>query len=356
MKTRINKVAAALKENALDALLVLQPENRYYLSGFTGDTGALLITAGTSFLITDFRYTQQAKEQSPHLEIKKMETTLAEALVELISRLGLHVLGFESDYISYKFYDTLQEKLQQVSLRPVEGIVEQFRLVKNKSELATIERAMGLLDEGFEHICNLIKPGVTEREIALELEMFMRRRGAERIAFPFIVASGPRAALPHGEASAKTINHGDIITIDFGVVVDNYNSDMTRTVSLGSPGALIRQIYDIVLEAQLAGLAAVKAGVAASSVDKAARDIIASHGYGEYFGHSTGHGVGLAVHEGPRLSMRDDTILQEGMVVTIEPGIYLPGTGGVRIEDSVVVEKYGCRRLTKSPKDRLIEL
>jgi Xaa-Pro aminopeptidase/Xaa-Pro dipeptidase len=192
--------------------------------------------------------------------------------------------------------------------------------------------------------------------VALELEMFMRRRGAEKTAFPFIVASGPRAALPHGEASAKTFSHGDVLTLDFGVVVDNYNSDMTRTVSLGPPQAQIKQIYDIVLEAQLAGLAAVKAGVAASAVDKAARDVIASHGYGEFFGHSTGHGVGLAVHEGPRLSVRDDTVLQEGMVVTVEPGIYLPGIGGVRIEDSVVVEKNGCRLLTKSPKDRLIEL
>ncbi|WP_449240726.1 M24 family metallopeptidase [Desulfoscipio gibsoniae] len=356
MQTRVNKLAAALKDNALDALLVLQPENRFYLSGFTGDAGALLITAGQSFLITDFRFMEQAREQSPHLTIIKMETTLATALADMAGRLNLSALGFEADYISYKFYDTLHEKLDQVTLRPVDGIVEQFRLIKDKDELAAIQKAMTLLDEGFKHICNFIKPGISEREVALELEMFMRRRGAEKTAFPFIVASGPRAALPHGEASEKNINPGDVITLDFGVVTDGYNSDMTRTVSLGAPNAQIKQIYGIVLEAQLAGLAAVKAGVAASAVDKAARDVITSHGYGEYFGHSTGHGVGLAVHEGPRISSRDDTILREGMVITVEPGIYLPGTGGVRIEDSLVVEKDGCRLLTKSPKDYLIEL
>ncbi|AGL02033.1 M24 family metallopeptidase [Desulfoscipio gibsoniae] len=356
MQTRVNKVAGFLKDYAMDALLVMQPENRFYLSGFTGDAGALLVTAGQSYIITDFRFIEQAREQSPHLELIKMETTLADALVDMAGRLNLHVLGFEADYISYKFYDTLHKKLGEVSLRPVEGIIEQLRLIKDKNELETIQRSMALLDEGFKYICSFIKPGISEREVALELEMFMRYRGAEKTAFPFIVASGPRAALPHGVASAKTINTGDVVTLDFGVVVDNYNSDMTRTISLGSPSNQIKQIYNIVLEAQLAGLVAVRAGVAASAVDKAAREVIASYGYGEYFGHSTGHGVGLAVHEGPRLSLRDDTVLQEGMVVTIEPGIYLPGTGGVRIEDSVIVEKEGCRLLTKSPKDRLIEL
>ncbi len=356
MQTRVNKIAAALQDKAVDALLVLQSENRFYLSGFTGDAGALLITAGQSYIITDFRFIEQAREQSPHLEIIKIEATLEDALADLAGRLNLHVLGFEADYISYKFYDTLHDKLGEVTLRPVEGMVEQFRLIKDKDELVAIAKAMSLLDEGFIHICRFIKPGVSEREVALELEMFMRLRGAEKTAFPFIVASGARAALPHGEASTKAIGLGEAITLDFGVVVDNYHSDMTRTVSLGSPNAQIREIYSIVLEAQLNALAAVKAGVPACVVDKAAREVIASHGYGENFGHGTGHGVGLAVHEGPGLSSRDTTVLQEGMVVTVEPGIYLPGVGGVRIEDSVVVEQNGCRLLTSSPKDRLIEL
>ncbi|KAF1086548.1 putative peptidase [Sporotomaculum syntrophicum] len=359
MQTRVNKVVAALRDKAVDGLIVVQPENRFYLSGFTGDAGALLITSGQSFIITDFRFIEQAREQSPHLEIVKIETTLADALVDLAGRLKLPVLGFEGDYITYQFYATLQNKLDKpgaMSLRSVEGVVELFRRVKEPDELAAIQKAMSLLDEGFQHICGYIKPGVSERAVALELETFMRLRGAEKTAFPFIVASGYRAALPHGEASAKSISPGEVITLDFGVMVEHYNSDMTRTVSLGVPTVQMREIYSIVLEAQLAGLAAVRAGVPASAVDKAAREIITAHGYGEYFGHGTGHGVGLAVHEGPSLSARDDTVLQAGMVVTVEPGIYLPGRGGVRIEDSVLVEQNGCRLLTGSPKDRLIEL
>jgi len=356
MQTRVNKVAAALKFQAMDALLVTQPENLFYLSGFTGDAGALLITAGKSYIITDFRFIEQTREQCPHLEIFKIETTLVEALADLVGRLNLPSLYFETDYLSYKFYETLHEKLGEVVLHPLEGIVEQFRLVKDQDELAAIQQAMSLLDEGYRHICGFIKPGVSEREVALELEIFMRLRGAEKTSFPFIVASGYRAALPHGEASAKAISLGEVVTLDFGVVVDNYCSDMTRTVALGAPNDQIKEIYSIVLDAQLAGLGAVKAGVPASAVDKAAREVIASHGYGDYFGHSTGHGVGLAVHEGPTLNARNAMVLQAGMVVTVEPGIYLPGIGGVRIEDSVVVEQNGYRLLTKSPKDKLIEL
>jgi len=241
-------------------------------------------------------------------------------------------------------------------LRSTEGLAEKRRLLKDAAEMAAIEKAMSLLDEGFEYILSCIKPGAIEQAVAWELEAFLRLKGAAKTAFPYIVASGYRAALPHGEASAKAICHGEIITIDFGVVVDNYCSDMTRTIALGNPGAKLKEIYKIVLEAQESALAAIKTGIPASAVDKVARDIIAAHGYGEYFGHSTGHGVGLAVHEGPTLSPKDDTVLQPGMVVTVEPGIYLPGIGGVRIEDSVAVEENRCRLLTVSPKHELIEL
>jgi len=356
MFKRVWKLAGSLEGSGLDAILVLQPENRLYLSGFTGSSGALLVTGEKAYLITDFRYLEQAKEQSPHLEIVRMQETLPDTLAAMQEKTDLRSLGFEADYINFKLYRTLQEKLAGVELRPVEGIIERFRLVKDSAELAAIQRSMALLDEGFAHICGYIKPGMSESEIGLELEMFLRRRGAQGTAFPFIIASGPRASLPHGVASERTIRPGDVITMDFGVVLDFYNSDMTRTVALGKPPDKIKEIYDIVLEAQMAGLAAVKAGVPACAVDKAARDVIELRGYGDYFGHSTGHGVGLAVHEGPRLSSRDDTVLQEGMVVTVEPGVYLPGVGGVRIEDSVVVERGGCRLLTHSPKDKLIHL
>lgn len=356
MENRISKVVESNAAAGIDAMLVLQPENRYYLSGFTGSTGALLITEKKSFIIVDFRYVEQALKQSPHMDQFKMKDNLADSLVELQERLNFRSLGFELDYISYKLHKTLQERLCGVNLCPVEGLIEKFRQVKDKSELAAIQKAMSLLDEGFNYICEFIKPGISEIELSLELELFMRKRGAEGIAFPFIVASGPRSSLPHGIASERIIQLGDVITIDFGVVVGAYMSDMTRTVALGIPSKKIKEIYSIVLKAQLAGLAAVKAGVPASSVDKATREVIEAHGYGEYFGHSTGHGVGLEVHEQPRLSAKDNTVLRAGMVVTVEPGIYLPGIGGVRIEDSVVVEQNGLRILTKSPKDRLIEL
>jgi len=232
--------------------------------------------------------------------------------------------------------------------------VEKLRRIKDRSEQAAIAKSMAMLDRGFEYICGFIKPGVTEAAISLELEIFMRHQGASGTSFPFIIASGPRASLPHGEATDRVIREGDILTLDFGVIMEHYCSDMTRTVTVGVPPPEMEKIYYIVLEAQRAGLNAVKAGVAASAVDKAARDVIEAHGYGEFFGHGTGHGVGLAVHEAPRLSARDNTVLEAGMVVTVEPGIYLPGQGGVRIEDSVLVEQDGCRLLTNAPKDTLL--
>lgn len=356
MKRRVEKMAALLAEKNIDAMLVMQPENRYYLSGFSGSTGVLLITPGSSYLCTDFRYTEQAEAESPHLQVVKVTETFADTLVEMKERAGFSTLAFESDYINYKLYHTFRDKLPGVELVPLDGAVEKLRRVKDSDELAAIAESMAMLDSGFQYICGIIRPGMSEKEVALELEIFLRRRGAAGKSFPFIVASGARSSLPHGEASDRVIQPGDVVTLDFGVIKNHYCSDMTRTVAVGSPPPDMKQIYGIVLEAQLAGLQAVRAGVPASAVDRAAREVIESHGYGEYFGHGTGHGVGLAVHEAPRLSARDDTVLEKGMVVTVEPGIYLPGRGGVRIEDSVVVERDGCRLLTRSPKESFMEL
>ena len=356
MQTRIDKLTASLPKYGVQALLITQPENRIYLSGYTGDSGALFITPERSYIITDFRYIEQTREQSPHLNLVKIETTLEETLAELINRLKVSTLGFEASHITYKSYQALVARITGTKFIPVEGLVENNRMVKDASELTAIEKAMSLLDEGFAHICSFIKPEMSERSIALELEVFMRQKGAEKVAFPYIVASGSRSSLPHGEASAKTLRSGEVITLDFGVVVDNYHSDMTRTIALGKPSDELKEIYNIVLKAQETGISAVKAGVPANAVDKAAREVIKAYGYGEYFGHSTGHGVGLAIHENPTVSFINDTVLQSGMVITIEPGIYLPGIGGVRIEDSLVVEENGCRLLTFSPKDKFIEL
>jgi len=354
MKTRVAKISGLLAEKGIDAMLVMQPENRYYLSGFTGDTGALLITADDSFICTDFRYIEQAREQSPHLQVARVTATLVEKLAAMREDTGWHTLAFEGDFINYTMYNTLRDKLPGVELVPLDGAVEKLRRIKDRSEQAAIAKSMAMLDRGFEYICGFIKPGVTEAAISLELEIFMRHQGASGTSFPFIIASGPRASLPHGEATDRVIREGDILTLDFGVIMEHYCSDMTRTVTVGVPPPEMEKIYYIVLEAQRAGLNAVKAGVAASAVDKAARDVIEAHGYGEFFGHGTGHGVGLAVHEAPRLAARDNTVLEAGMVVTVEPGIYLPGQGGVRIEDSVLVEQDGCRLLTNAPKDTLL--
>lgn len=356
MINRVQKTAVMLGDYGARALLVLQPENRYYLSGFTGSFGALLVTRDKSWFITDFRYLEQAREQTPHLEIIAMSDNLTDTLKGLVQDLALDTLAFEAHHVNYKLYATLAQKLTGVRLLPVENVIEKQRQCKENGELAAIARSMSLLDEGFDFICGLVQPGISEAELSLELELYLRRRGATATAFPFIIASGPRSALPHGTATGRVLAPGDVLTMDFGVILDHYNSDMTRTVALGRPPGELQKIYQVVLEAQLAGLAAVKAGVKASAVDAAARSVIESGGYGRYFGHSTGHGVGLAVHELPRLSPKDHTVLQEGMVVTVEPGIYIPGLGGVRIEDSVVVEKDGCRVLTSSFKDRLLEL
>ncbi len=354
MKKRVEKLIRLLAEKDIDAMLVLQPENRYYLSGFTGDTGALLITPDNSYICTDFRYIEQAGEQSPHLQIARITGMLTDKLAEMRESIGFNTLAFEAGFVNYNLYSTIRDKLPGVELAPLDETVEKLRRVKEPPELKAVAASMALLDRGFEYICGFIKPGLTETAVALELEIFLRRQGATGISFPFIVASGHRASLPHGEASGKVISEGDILTLDFGVIMDYYCSDMTRTISVGAPKPEMEKIYYIVLEAQKAGLDAVKAGVTASSVDRAARDVIEGYGYGEFFGHGTGHGVGLAVHEAPRLSSRDDTVLEEGMVVTVEPGIYLPGRGGVRIEDSVVVERGGCRLLTNAPKDTLL--
>ncbi len=356
MRHRVEKTIDLMSQKGVEAMLVMQPENRYYLSGFSGSTGALLITEKESYLCTDFRYTEQAESQSPHMEITRVRDTLPDTLAELQKKTGFNVLGYEDGFLNCKLYNKIQDRLPGVKMVPLSGTVERLRRIKDASELDIIEKAMSMLDLGFEYICGVVKPGMSEREIALELEFFLRRHGASGASFPFIVASGPRSSLPHGEASDRIIQKGDMLTIDFGVVYKHYNSDMTRTVAVGKKPPDMEEIYKIVLEAQLAALEAIKPGVPASEVDKAARSVIESKGYGEYFGHGTGHGVGLAVHEEPRLSSKDNTILEEGMVVTVEPGIYLPGRGGVRIEDSVVVESNGCRLLTKSPKSSLMEI
>ncbi len=354
MLDRAERLQEMLAREGMDAFLITRPENRYYLTGFTGTSGAVLLTRAELFLITDFRYDEQARGQSPHCNVVVANETLLETLEGLDARLNIRRLGCEGDFITHQQFISLEEKFRDREIIPVSGFVESLRAVKDSLEIEAITGAVRLSDMTFEHILPLVGEGVSEKDLALEIEFFMRKNGAEGVAFHQIVASGYRSAMPHGTATGKSLKAGDLLILDFGAVLGGYSSDITRTVAVGRKDKKMDEIYGIVLEAQLAGISAVRQGVRAWEVDRAARDVIENYGYGGNFVHSTGHGLGLQIHENPRLSSRDGTELKKGMVITIEPGIYLPGWGGVRIEDTVVVEESGCRVLTASPKDSLI--
>lgn len=355
-KRRIEGLRRLIIGAGLDALYITNPENRFYLSGFSGTAGALLLCRDQSYLLTDFRYIDQVSHESPGFTIIEVKGTYADALFEIVKEKGLLRLGCEGDHLTYNQFVALADKLKGVELRPSSGQVEGLRLCKDDSEVRLIKEAVRIASQAFLQELPGIKPGVTEQQVALRLEYTMRQMGAGGAAFKIIVASGARSAMPHGVASTKVIREGDIVTLDFGAVFCGYHSDITRTVVVGWSRQKLEDIYQIVLEAQMKAIAVLKAGVRAADVDRAARGVIESRGYGPFFGHSTGHGLGLNVHENPSLSVKNDAILQAGMVVTVEPGIYLPGWGGVRIEDTVLVEERGCKVLSELPKMQLTVL
>lgn len=354
MEKRINKLREKLKEKNIEAFLVTKKENVRYLSQFTGTAGKLLITENDSVFITDFRYLDQAEEQTDGCVIEEISSNFIEGFAELLKRKKIRNLSFESQDINFKMYQQLKEKLDLDSLNPVEAVVEKLRMIKDQSEIEKINKAVKIADQGFEFLLEFIEPGKSEREVALELEFFMKRQGGEKNAFDFIVASGKRGALPHGVASNKKIEKGDLVTIDFGTVYQGYHSDITRTIAVGEPGAELKEIYNIVLEAQQKVIADIKAGMSCVEVDKIARDMIAAAGYKENFGHGLGHGLGLEIHEGPRVSYSSEDSLKAGMVVTDEPGIYVSGLGGVRIEDDLIITESGCEVLNSAPKELII--
>ena len=350
---RLTRARSLLAEWGLDALLVHQAANLTYLSGFTGSAGIALITTLEALLLVDFRYTEQAASEAPEFEVIKADRQFIETLTEVVRGRGLRRVGFESESVTVKQHHDYADRLAPAELVPVEG-VDRLRWIKDADELARVEQAVAIADAAFANVRPLLRPGAVERDVAVELEFFMRRHGAEKAAFETIVASGPRSALPHGRASDRVLQPGEFVTLDFGAVYRSYVSDCARTVVLGSASAKHRQVYATVLAAQEAALAGVRPGMTGKAADGIARAIIAEAGYGEAFGHSLGHGVGLVVHEGPTLSPREEAVLAPGMVVTIEPGIYLPGWGGVRIEDLAVITDEGCRSLTRAPKDLLV--
>ncbi|WP_408954663.1 M24 family metallopeptidase [Natroniella sp. ANB-PHB2] len=354
MQIRIEKLRVKLKKEKIDALLVNDPANRRYLSGFTGTAGSLLITQQDAMLVTDFRYTEQAEVEAADYEIIEFNDSKLEMLSQLINEQQIEILGFEAEHETYDQYLKYQDKLD-LELKATKGLVKEIRKVKDQTEVTKIKEAVQITEEAFFEIQQSLQPGVIERDIAAELEFLLRKKGASGKSFDFIVASGKRSALPHGVASEKEIEVGDLVTIDFGCLYKGYCSDMTRTVVVGDgPTKKQKEVYYTVLEAQQESLKGIKAGVKASDVDQVARDIITKASYGDYFGHGLGHSVGLEIHEGPRLSPKDDTVLEPGMVLTVEPGIYLPDWGGVRIEDIVVVTEDGCQVLNKFNKELIV--
>ncbi len=352
---RIARLRESLKAHDIDALLVIRPENRRYMTGFTGSSGFVLISEDHAVLLTDFRYVEQATSQAPDFRIVKHGVKMVDTLREVLAEMGARALGFEKDVVTYKQHETFASELEGVKLVPLEGLVEKLRMVKDEAEIEKIQRAEALGDAAFSHIIKVMRPGMTEIEVALEMEWFMRRNCAERLGFDIIVASGPNGAMPHAVATDRRLVPGELVVLDFGAVVDGYRGDTTRTVALGRAPDDGRRIYDIVLRAQQAALDGITAGMKGDEAHAIAQRIIDEAGYGEHFGHGLGHGVGLAVHEEPRLAPSSSAELAPGMVVSVEPGIYLPGKLGVRIEDLVVVDEKGVRNLTRSPR-QLIEV
>ncbi|WP_298439339.1 Xaa-Pro peptidase family protein [Geobacter sp.] len=350
LKDRFVKARGFAEKHEVDAIVFFSMSNVRYLSGFTGSDGAIVLGMDGAWFLTDSRYTTQASLEVVGIETIEYRTKL-DGIASLVSERGFRRLGFEAEQTTVATLNALAEKLPAVELVAVGEELSLLRLVKNSRELEVLGEAARIASETLLASLASLGPGITERDYALELEFAMRRAGADDKSFDFIVASGERGALPHGRASDKVIERGELVTIDFGAVYGGYHSDETVTVAVGEADPRQREIYGIVKDAHDRALAAVRPGVAFRELDCLARDYIAEKGYGPYFGHGLGHGVGLDVHEKPVVSPRGEGVAEEGMVFTIEPGIYIPGWGGVRIEDTVVVTADGFRLLTRVPKE-----
>jgi Xaa-Pro aminopeptidase len=351
---RIDALRKKLKAQNIDAAIVSKRENYIYMSGFTGTSAVLIITQSKSILVTDFRYVEQAGFEAGSYEIIKYEGSLNKAISSLLKSLNTEKLGFEEDYVSYSTYQEYKTLFPVKELVPLNKAIEELRIVKDESELQKIKKAVEIADNAFNNVLKFIKPGITEAEIAAELEYSMKKQGARGPSFDTIVASGKRAAMPHGVASMKKIELGDVITMDFGAIYNEYCSDMTRTVFLGKPSAELKKIYEIVKEAQQKSLEGAFKGLTGIQIDRIARDIISKNGFGNNFGHGLGHGVGIEIHEEPRFSPSGGMTLENGMVVTVEPGIYVENLGGVRIEDIIVISDNKPVVLTASAKDMIV--
>lgn len=349
-ESRRQAVASQLAARKLDSFLISFSPNLRYLTGFTGSNGNLLLLPGKAILFTDPRYQIQAvQEVTCRVHISK--GPLVPDIVAAIAKLGLRRIGYEPARMTCDWLDSLKGRLPMKStLEPVIGCVEGLRMIKSEAEIAFIERSVNTNSRAFETTVPRVRPGMKEQDLAAELEYRMRRLGAEKPSFETIVAGGARSALPHAQPTAAPLAKGQLVVVDMGALQDGYCSDMTRMLFLGTPTPKVKRAYRAVLEAQLAAIDAVRPGVPAARVDSAARSVLKGHGLAEAFVHSTGHGLGLEIHETPRIGKRDKTKLAPGMAITIEPGVYIEGFGGIRIEDTLVVTATGCRVLTPTEK------
>lgn len=349
----INRLDNIRCEKQLDGILVTDPYNIRYISGYQGE-GMLLYTQKEKYILTDSRYTEQVTLESPEFTCIDIGKFGYAKSIKALLRPDLFVMGFENKHISYQTFSNLRKELLSVEFVELDESLNALRIIKTEEEIENLFMAEHIGDRAFTHILKYIKPGVTEKDIALELEYHMKKQGAEGLSFDTIAASGTNSSMPHAIPTDRKLVEGDFLTMDFGCRYQGYCSDMTRTVGVGQVSAKQEMIYDIVLKAQTAALEAIKPGVSCNEIDSVARTIIGDAGYGNYFGHGLGHSVGLFIHEEPRFSPSCSAILQPGMVITVEPGIYLPGQFGVRIEDLVAVTEYGCRNLTKSEKKLIL--
>ena len=355
MQTLIERLRMRIPAYA-DGFLIQTPVNRRYLTGFKSSAGFLLILKEDAVFLTDFRYVEAAEATVQTVRVERY-SKISETFSAYKNKHNLRCLLVEHDQMKIGELERMQAAFQGVKLaydKKLDELISELRVVKTSEDIHKIRAAQELTEQAFHHILPQIRPGVTERELALEIEFYMRRQGAEGVAFDPIVVSGENSAKPHGVPTDKAIEKGDFVTMDTGAMLDGWHSDMTRTVAVGNPTDEQREIYEIVLRTQETAIRAVRRGADCEQVDAAARTVIRDAGYGEAFGHSTGHGVGMEIHEAPNLAPGSRRILMPGNVVTIEPGIYLNGKFGVRIEDMVVVTETGCKNLTKCPKKLII--
>jgi len=352
IKNRIKRLVEKLGEKGVEGIFISQPENRRYLSGFNGSAGFLFITAKDSVLATDSRYTVQAKSQAPDYKLFTISGDMSQWFPKLINELGIKRLGFEAEHVALaqhrRLCDILNKGKSGLKLIPTDGLVESLRALKEPEEIELITKAAGLADAAMGHIRGKLRVGMTELEAAWEIEKSMREKGSQPVPFKIIVGSGPNAALPHALPTERAIGEGEPIVVDIGARVEGYGSDLSRTFCLGAADESFKKVYDTVLGARDTAIAIIKEGMSGAEADQIARTVIEESGYGQKFGHGLGHGVGLAPHELPRLGPNSTDELKDDMVFTIEPGIYIEGWGGVRIEDMVVMEGGKLRQISKA--------